>query len=50
MATVWRYTEEKMLKINNLTKTYAGGKGVSDITLHIEQGDIYAFIGHNGNC
>ncbi len=38
-----------MLKINNLTKHYAGsGKGVTDITLHIEPSDIYAFIGHNG--
>ena len=38
-----------MLKINNLTKHYKGSnKGVTDISLHIEAGDIYAFIGHNG--
>ncbi len=38
-----------MLKINNLTKKYAGSnKGVKDLTLHIEKGDLYAFIGHNG--
>ncbi len=38
-----------MLKINNLTKTYQGSnKGVKSITLHIEKGDLYAFIGHNG--
>jgi len=38
-----------MLKINNLTKHYKGSnKGVADISLHIEAGDIYAFIGHNG--
>lgn len=38
-----------MLRINNLTKHYKGSnKGVTDITLAIETGDIYAFIGHNG--
>ena len=38
-----------MLKINHLTKHYKGSnKGVTDINLTIEPGDIYAFIGHNG--
>jgi len=38
-----------MLKIENLTKHYKGSsKGVTDISLHVEKGDIYAFIGHNG--
>ena len=38
-----------MLKINNLTKHYKGSsKGVDNINLSIEAGDIYAFIGHNG--
>jgi len=38
-----------MLKIQNLTKHYKGSnKGVTDINLEIEAGDIYAFIGHNG--
>lgn len=38
-----------MLKINHLTKHYKGSnKGVTDISLAIEPGDIYAFIGHNG--
>lgn len=38
-----------MLKIQNLTKHYKGSsKGVTDISLSIEPGDIYAFIGHNG--
>ena len=38
-----------MLKINHLTKHYKGSnKGVTDISLTIEPGDIYAFIGHNG--
>lgn len=38
-----------MLRINNLTKTYKGGKkAVDNLTLEIEAGDIYGFIGHNG--
>lgn len=37
------------MKIQNLTKHYKGSsKGVTNISLHIEPGDIYAFIGHNG--
>lgn len=38
-----------MLSIKNLTKTYRGGKtAVSDLSLEVEAGDIYGFIGHNG--
>ncbi len=38
-----------MLKIEHLTKHYKGSsKGVTDLSLHIKPGDIYAFIGHNG--
>lgn len=38
-----------MLKINNLCKKYKGSnKGVQDVNIHVEKGDIYAFIGHNG--
>ena len=38
-----------MLEIKNLTKTYKGGKtAVRDLTLSVQAGDIYGFIGHNG--
>lgn len=38
-----------MLTIKNLTKHYKGSnKGITNINLTIEAGDIYAFIGHNG--
>ena len=37
-----------MLKINNLTKTYGDKKAVDNLTLHIQPGEIYGFIGHNG--
>lgn len=38
-----------MLNIKNLTKHYKGSKkGVTDLSLSVEAGDIFAFIGHNG--
>jgi ABC-2 type transport system ATP-binding protein len=38
-----------MLKINNLSKTYKGGKkAVDNLSIEIQSGDIYGFIGHNG--
>lgn len=41
--------KQPMLSIHNLSKTYAGGKkAVDDLTLEVERGDLYAFIGHNG--
>ena len=36
-----------MLRINNLTKIYGTKKAVDDLTLHIQPGEIYGFIGHN---
>ena len=38
-----------MLHIKDLTKHYKGSKkGVTDLSLDVEAGDIFAFIGHNG--
>ena len=38
-----------MLRIENLTKHYKGSnKGVTNLSLHVESGDVFAFIGHNG--
>lgn len=38
-----------MLTIEHLTKHYKGSdKGITDLSLHIRPGDIFAFIGHNG--
>lgn len=38
-----------MLVIKNLSKTYKNGKkAVDNISLQVEPGDIYGFIGHNG--
>lgn len=38
-----------MLRIENLTKIYKGGKrAVDGLSIHVSAGDIYGFIGHNG--
>ncbi len=37
-----------MLKIEHLTKRYGEKKAVDDLSLHIQPGEIYGFIGHNG--
>ena len=37
-----------MLKIEALTKAYGDKKAVDNLSLHIQAGEIYGFIGHNG--
>ncbi len=37
-----------MLKIEHLTKTFGEKVAVDDLSLHIQPGEIYGFIGHNG--
>ncbi len=40
---------EALLRIDNLSKTYKSGKrAVDNLSLEINKGDIYGFIGHNG--
>lgn len=37
-----------MLRIEHLTKEYGNKTAVDDLSLHIQKGEIYGFIGHNG--
>ena len=37
-----------MLELINYTKTYSNNKGAKNISLKVDSGDIFAFIGHNG--
>ena len=37
-----------MLKIEHLSKSYGEKKAVDDLSLHIQPGEIFGFIGHNG--
>ena len=37
-----------VVKISNLTKSYGKNRGVIDVSLSIEEGDIFGFLGPNG--
>lgn len=37
-----------VIEVKNLTKTYGKARGISDITFHVEEGEIFGFIGPNG--
>ncbi|EGW36312.1 ATP-binding cassette domain-containing protein [Desulfosporosinus sp. OT] len=39
---------EKIIEIENLTKSYGNGRGIQDINLDIVRGDIFGFLGPNG--
>ena len=42
-------SEQTMLEISHFSKSYGGShKAVDDISLSVNRGDIYGFIGHNG--
>lgn len=36
------------ISIHNLTKTYGKNRGVDELSLNVEQGDIFGFLGPNG--
>lgn len=38
----------KVIEINKLTKYYGKSRGIIDVSLEVEQGDIFGFIGPNG--
>ena len=37
-----------MLRIDHLCKNYGNFRAVSDLSLHIPQGDLFGFVGPNG--
>ncbi|MCI1946446.1 MAG: ABC transporter ATP-binding protein [Clostridium luticellarii] len=39
---------EKAIEIKNLCKTYKNGRGIDNIDLDIQKGDIFGFLGPNG--
>lgn len=38
----------KAIEIINLTKRYPNGRGINDLNLEVEQGEIFGFLGPNG--
>ena len=41
----WR---ENVIEIKNLTKNYGRARGIADVNISVEQGEIFGFIGPNG--
>ena len=42
-------SNKAMLEIKHYSKSYSGSKkAADDVSLTVESGDIYGFIGHNG--
>lgn len=41
-------TGKNAIEIRNLTKTYGKKRGVNQISLIVEEGDIFGFLGPNG--
>lgn len=41
-------SREYCIEIKNLTKMYGKNRGVSDLTIGVEKGDIFGFLGPNG--
>ena len=37
-----------IISIENLTKDYGKGRGVFDVSLRVEKGEIYGYLGPNG--
>ena len=37
-----------MIEIKNVTKKYGNKKAVDNVSFTVNDGDIFAFIGHNG--
>lgn len=39
---------EKVIEIDHITKIFKNGRGINDISLEINRGDIFGFLGPNG--
>ena len=38
----------RVIEVENLTKNYGSGRGVFDVNLHVDKGEIFGFLGPNG--
>ena len=48
LKELWRNAELEVLTTTGLSKTYKGHFAVKNVSMHIEKGDIYGFVGENG--
>ena len=38
----------RVIDVNALTKDYGSGRGVFDVSFHVDQGEVFGFLGPNG--
>lgn len=38
----------RLLEVSNLTKDYGFGRGVFDVSFHVDEGEVFGFLGPNG--
>ncbi len=38
----------RVIEVENLTKDYGSGRGVFDVNLHVDKGEVFGFLGPNG--
>ena len=37
-----------IIEVQNLTKDYGHGRGVFDVSIHVDKGEVFGFLGPNG--
>lgn len=37
-----------VIQVQNLTRDYGSGKGIFDLSIHVDSGEIFGFLGPNG--
>lgn len=37
-----------IIEVKNLTKDYGSGRGVFDVSIDVEKGEVFGFLGSNG--
>ena len=37
-----------VIEVNHLTKDYGSGRGVFDVSIHVNEGEVFGFLGPNG--
>lgn len=41
-------SEPHVIEVSHLTKDYGSGRGVFDVSIHVDQGEVFGFLGPNG--
>lgn len=43
-----KFGSERIIEVDGLTKDYGFGRGVFDVSLHVDKGEVFGFLGPNG--